>query len=107
MASAGRSSGGPYPNYIAGERTGHDLSQDDLAQASGIDRPLLSRIESGQVLCTPDQVDRVADALGVSAARLYDEAELESIGRARRRMREHAESEAGEQAPATTNRSAA
>lgn len=106
--SAARS-GGPFPNYVSAERAAAGLSQADLAKASGIDRPWLSRIESGQTLASPKQLDALCEALGgISAGRLYDRDWLEVIGRARSEEQvEHAGSEAGEQASATTGEAAA
>lgn len=47
------------------------LSQDQLAEAAGIDAKSLSRIERAVFLPSLDTVQRVADALGLSIAEMF------------------------------------
>jgi len=57
------------------------LHQADLARLTGIERSLLSRMENGQVLPAPDELDRLCAALGVRPQHLYMRDVLEIIER--------------------------
>lgn len=57
-------------------RTSADLTGRDLAEASGVSRSMLSRIERGQVSPSVDTLGRIAEGLGVPITRLFpDQAE--------------------------------
>src|SRR3954466_5718861 len=61
------------PNHLRGERlaAGFD-TRDELAQRAGIDVRLYERMESGHLLPTRDELERLQRALGgVSVQRLY------------------------------------
>jgi len=47
-------------------RVERELTLDDLAKSTGIDRPTLSRAERGYHRLTAGQIERVADALDVT-----------------------------------------
>lgn len=53
-------------------REGRNLSISELAERVGIDRSTLSRIESGERKIVADLVQRLANALSVDIATLYD-----------------------------------
>jgi transcriptional regulator with XRE-family HTH domain len=81
----------PFPSHVGGERDAKGLSQAAVAEKAGIPRPTLSEIENGERLASPEQLDALADAIGVSAARLYDPEWLEVIGKAAKAQRANAE----------------
>ncbi len=63
-------------------RTARRMSQEHLAEAAGLDRSYVSRIERGAHNVTVLTLVRVADVLDVSAGRLLDSAwDVDPIGR--------------------------
>jgi transcriptional regulator with XRE-family HTH domain len=54
-------------------RTERGLSQDRLAEASGVNRGHLRELERENVNITVDLLDRIADALGVRVGALFDD----------------------------------
>lgn len=73
-----------FPNHVRAERETAGLTQADLADRTGIERPWLSRIENGEALCTPQQLDAIAEALQISVARLYEADWLKVVAAARK-----------------------
>jgi transcriptional regulator with XRE-family HTH domain len=62
-------------------RTARRMSQEELAEAAGLDRTYVSRIERGAHNITVLTLVRVADVLEVSAGRLLDSAwDVDPIG---------------------------
>lgn len=57
-------------------RKSHGISQEALADASGIDRAHMGKIERGERNVTLLNILRIATALGISAAALLDSAGL-------------------------------
>jgi transcriptional regulator with XRE-family HTH domain len=57
-------------NRIRKARTDAAITQAELAEAAGIDRSRLSRIESGHRVYA-DEINRIADALGVDPADVW------------------------------------
>jgi transcriptional regulator with XRE-family HTH domain len=55
------------------ERARARISQEELAKRSGVSRPTISRIERASADVGIGVVQRIADALGVSVAKLFDE----------------------------------
>ncbi|MFF8656843.1 helix-turn-helix domain-containing protein [Streptomyces huasconensis] len=51
--------------HIRSARIHADLTQEQVALTTGIDRPSIVRIESGQQAPTLDSLIRIADAIGV------------------------------------------
>lgn len=66
-------------NSIKYYREKTELSQEQLAEAVGLKRADLSRIESGQLLPTAEEIDQLVEALGVGPHALYFEAVLDFI----------------------------
>ncbi len=65
-------------------RTARRMSQEHLAEAAGLDRTYVSRIERGAHNVTVLTLVRVADVLDVSAGQLLDSAwDVDPIGRGR------------------------
>ncbi len=62
-------------------RRNRELHQEDLARWTGIERSMLSRMENGYVLPTPDELQRLCRVLGVSPHHLYLQDVLTIIGR--------------------------
>lgn len=56
-----------------------NMSQSQLSMLTGIKQPNLSRIESGLVESTHKTIERIAEAMGVTADTLYDEAKAMEI----------------------------
>ncbi len=48
------------------ERLKRDLSQGEIAILVGITQPMVSLCEQGRLRLTPDQLDRIAQVLGIS-----------------------------------------
>jgi transcriptional regulator with XRE-family HTH domain len=71
----------PYPNHLAEERTKAGIDTPHrLAELAGIDAAWYAHIESGEILPTLDELDRLRAALGgIAPQRLY-EAWLANIG---------------------------
>lgn len=61
---------GEFPQRLRAARTKQGWSQNDLAVASGIEKPRLSRYENGWVEPRLSTVEVIADALGVNPAAL-------------------------------------
>lgn len=53
-------------------RLERDLSQEGLGQLLGCHRTHISHVEQGSINITADNVQKLADALDVSVARLFD-----------------------------------
>jgi transcriptional regulator with XRE-family HTH domain len=73
-------------------REGAGMSQEALAEESGLHRTYISLVERGRRNITVDALTQVAEALGVYASRLMSDAEKEpedssSVGTRRRRGR--------------------
>jgi len=65
-------------------RTARSMSQERLAEAAGLDRTYVSRIERGAHNVTVLTLVRVAEVLDVSAGQLLDSAwDVDPIGRGR------------------------
>jgi transcriptional regulator with XRE-family HTH domain len=62
-------------NRVRALRDEHGLSLDALAERSGVSRSNISLIERGQSSPTAQVLDRLASALGVALASLFDECE--------------------------------
>jgi transcriptional regulator with XRE-family HTH domain len=71
----------PYPNHLAEERAKAGVEAPDrLAELAGLDPSWYAHIESGEILPTLDELDRLRAALGgIAPQRLYD-AWLANIG---------------------------
>lgn len=61
-------------NVIRAKRTKMRMSQNELADASGIAMSNLQRRENGKIEITVSEIKRIAEALGVPAHELVDEA---------------------------------
>lgn len=66
-------------NIIVG-RARSRLSQEQLAERSGVSRPTISRIERAQVDVGIDALERIARALGVAVADLFVPASAARVG---------------------------
>lgn len=53
-------------------RVNNGLTQGDLAKATGIQQPNLSAMENGKENVSLDQLERIADALGVNVKVLFE-----------------------------------
>lgn len=75
-----------FPNRLEDERAAAGIkTQRELAEMAGIDASWYSRIESGRVLATRDELEKLATALGdIPLSRIYDRPYLEAIGAAYR-----------------------
>lgn len=75
-----------FPNHLEDERAAAGIkTQKELAELARIEPTWYSRIESGRVLATPEELDAIVAALGnVPLTRIYDRPFLEAIGAARR-----------------------
>src|SRR6266536_2853341 len=64
----------PYPNHLAEERAKAGIDAPDrLAALAGIDASWYAHIESGEILPTLDELDRLRAALGgIAPQHLYD-----------------------------------
>ena len=58
---------------LAQERKSHGFTQEHLAEASGVHRVTIARIETGEVSPTAETLKRLADALGVFVDDLMSE----------------------------------
>lgn len=56
-------------------RKQRNLSQEDFANESGIDRRYMSDIENGKRNISLDVIERVAKCLGIRVSNLFEEAE--------------------------------
>lgn len=56
---------------IKAERQARHLTQQELAEAAGMDTAHLSRIEGGKTVPSINMVQKLADALGVPIGRLF------------------------------------
>jgi transcriptional regulator with XRE-family HTH domain len=60
-------------------RTAHGWSQAELARRSGVPQPTISRLEAGKTRTIDlDNLERLANALGVNASALIDHTPAES-----------------------------
>lgn len=75
-------------NVIRAKRTKIRMSQTELAEASGIAMSNLQRRESGKIEITVSEIKRIAEALGVPAHELVDEA-LKDFGGMEKLIAEH------------------
>jgi len=75
-------------NVIRAKRTKIRMSQNELADASGIAMSNLQRRENGKIEITVSEIKRIAEALGVPAHELVDEA-LEDFGGMDKLIAEH------------------
>lgn len=66
-------------------REGAGLSQEALAEGSGLHRTYISLVERGHRNIPVDALSRIAEALGVHASKLMSEAEREPNEPQRRR----------------------
>jgi transcriptional regulator with XRE-family HTH domain len=57
-------------------RESKNWSQEQLALEAGVDRTWLSEVETAKVSIALDRMLKIADALGVAVAELFDTAEL-------------------------------
>lgn len=89
MAGSGQRTGGVFRNSIKAERIAAGFkTQALLAKAAAIEPSWFVRIENGRALAAPDELDRIAKALGgIPLSRLYDEPYLQAIGAARAAQR--------------------
>lgn len=72
--------GGPYRNEILERAWRARLSLAELGRrAGGIPRPRVSQIANGWMLPTAEELDAIADALGVPAAAVYSTPLLAAI----------------------------
>lgn len=60
---------------IRGERSAQRLTQNQLADASGVHRKTLQRIESGHRVADTTQFARICQALGLSLVEFYTRVE--------------------------------
>ena len=84
-----RERGGVFRNHIRIERIVAGIkTQAELARAAEIEASWFVRIENGRTLASPDELDRIASALGgIPLTRLYDEPYLHAIAAARAAQR--------------------
>ena len=75
-------------NVIRAKRTKIRMSQNQLADASGIAMSNLQRRENGKIEITVSEIKRIAEALGVPAHELVDEA-LDDFGGMQKLIDEH------------------
>lgn len=75
-------------NVIRAKRTKIRMSQNELADASGIAMSNLQRRENGKIEITVSEIKRIAEALGVPAHELVDEA-LKDFGGMDKLIAEH------------------
>lgn len=61
-------------------RTEAGLSQKALGDLMGVSNGRISDYESGIYACTLDMIERIADALGVRVAALFDEENFDDRG---------------------------
>lgn len=66
-------------------RVARDLTQEDFATDSGFDRGYISGVERGVRNPSATVLDRIARALGVDVAELFDADEADSFARSYRR----------------------
>ena len=62
-----------FGNNLKFYRMKNNMSQEELADATGIDRPQISKIEQGKINVTLETVDRLAKALKISSIDLLKE----------------------------------
>lgn len=62
-----------FGDRIRALRVAQGISQERLAEASGLHRTYVSSLERGQRNVGLDNIHALADALGVEPARLFDE----------------------------------
>lgn len=69
-----------FGEVLRRHRTAKNISQEELAHCAGVDRTFVSRLERGIRQPTITTVIGIGRALGVSAAELVRETELEYLG---------------------------
>lgn len=57
-------------------RVANSMSQEELGFAAGLDRTFVSQVERARVNVSIDNVERIADALGIPAASLLERPSL-------------------------------
>lgn len=81
---------GPYPNRLREMRQARGLTQQALADKSGVERPYIQKLESGRVWLSPEKIRPLADALGCGWWQLMpdapdlDESDLRLVGALRK-----------------------
>ena len=60
-----------FGNAVRNARTAAGLTQEDLAERSGLDRSYIGGIERGERNPTLSVIEKIADGLGVSLAELF------------------------------------
>jgi len=58
-------------NRLGDERRKREWKQEDLAAASGISVPMISRYETGAAFPQPDNIDKLAAAFEVAADEIF------------------------------------
>lgn len=54
---------GPFPNQLKAMRRRRKLTQQALAEKSGVERPYIQKLESGRVWLSPEKIRPLAQAL--------------------------------------------
>ncbi len=60
-----------FGNAVRNARTAAGLTQEDLAERSGLDRSYIGGVERGERNPTLTVIEKIADGLGVSLAELF------------------------------------
>jgi len=60
-----------FGNAVRNARTAAGLTQEDLADRSGLDRSYIGGVERGERNPTLSVIEKIADGLGVSLAELF------------------------------------
>ena len=60
-----------FGNAVRNARTAAGLTQEDLADRSGLDRSYIGGIERGERNPTLSVIEKIADGLGISLAELF------------------------------------
>lgn len=60
-----------FGNAVRNTRTAAGLTQEDLADRSGLDRSYIGGVERGERNPTLSVIEKIADGLGVSLAELF------------------------------------
>ena len=61
-----------FARNVRALRTARGMSQEDLAGAAQIDRSYVSLIENEHFSISVDQIEKIADALGVEIREMFD-----------------------------------